>query len=64
LLALHCKRCSSLIDGIRLHDVQSPVTLLLPKSFPYDGVLPLTVVDNSDLSPTRLTARPTLLIFA
>ena len=38
LLALRCKRCSSLIDGVRLQDVPTPVTLLLPKSFPYDGM--------------------------
>src|SRR5689334_21771528 len=38
LLALRCKRWSSLIDGIRLQDVPTPVTLLLPKSFPYDGM--------------------------
>ena len=33
-LTLGCKRCSSLIDGIRLQHVPTPVTLLLPKSFP------------------------------
>src|SRR5436305_14804586 len=38
LLTLHCKLCLSLIDGIRLQDVPTPVTLLLPKSFPYDGM--------------------------
>src|SRR5260370_26732239 len=37
-LALGCKRCSLLIDGIRLQYVPTPVTLLLPKSFPYDTV--------------------------
>src|SRR5258708_31073061 len=38
LLALRCKRCSSLIDGIRLQHVPTPVTLLLPKSFTYDAM--------------------------
>jgi hypothetical protein len=38
LLALCCKRCSSLIDGIRLQDVPTPVTLLLSKSFPNGSV--------------------------
>ena len=38
LLALSSKRCSSLLDGVRLQDVPPPVTLLLPKSFPYDAM--------------------------
>src|ERR1700730_3480451 len=38
LLELHFKLCSSLIDGISLHQVPPPVNLLLPKSFPYDAM--------------------------
>ncbi len=36
LLALRCKVCSSLIDGVRLQNAPPPVALLFPKGFPYD----------------------------
>ncbi len=38
LLALDGKRCSSLIEGVRLQEVPPSVTLILPKSFPYDAM--------------------------
>src|SRR5260370_6485952 len=57
LLIAHCNRCRNRLRH-RLHKVYLP-NVLLSRT-----VLTLMVVDNSDFSPTRLTARETPLNLA